>query len=271
MPHMIYNKIIMLISQQEIYMKITKIKDLSFNDGKPKICVPLMGPTEQDFLSDINYLNNMDVDFDFVEIRADYFSLIYNTEEVIGLLKKIRESYTKTLLFTFRTKKEGGMYDMSEENYFALNHSVIESKLVDIIDIELFSSGDKIKEIVAYAHSNNVKIIMSNHEFSNTPPKEEIIKRLVKMQDYNADITKIVVMPNCEKDVLTLMEATLEMKTTIADRPFITTSMGSLGVITRLTGELFGSCVTFAALNKVSAPGQVDVRYAREILNKLSI
>lgn len=48
-------------------------------------------------------------------------------------------------------------------------------------------------------------------------------------------------------------------------------SMGSLGVITRLSGELFGSCMTFAAAKHVSAPGQISVKDARNILNLLHI
>ena len=36
-------------------------------------------------------------------------------------------------------------------------------------------------------------------------------------------------------------------------------SMGSLGVITRMAGEVFGSSMTFGAVGQVSAPGQIPV------------
>lgn len=250
-------------------MKKVQVKNLIFNDGSTKICVPLTGTSTDQILSDIKNLK--DIDFDLIELRIDYYEFVEDFNSVNQLLKQIRKLYFKPLLFTFRTKKEGGMYEMSEENYFKLNHFAIESEMIDLIDIELFSSDDKLKELVALAHEKNVKVIMSNHDFNKTPTKEEIVNRLIKMQLYDADITKIAVMPQCEEDVLTLMAATLEMKKEKGDRPFITMSMGSMGVVTRLTGELFGSCITFAALNKSSAPGQINVRNAREILNLFHI
>ena len=250
-------------------MITTKVNNIIFNDGKPKICVPITSSTDEQILNDFEILENLD--FDLVELRIDYYEHVESFNKVSELLRKIKKSYAKPLLFTFRTVQEGGMHDISEEKYFSLNHFAIEIGLVDMLDIELFNSQEEIKKIIDNARLNNVKIIMSNHDFNKTPSKEEIIHRLTKMQEYGADITKIAVMPNSEEDVLTLISATLEMKKTEADRPFVTISMGSLGVITRLTGELFGSCMTFAALNNTSAPGQINVRNAREILELLSI
>ena len=79
------------------------------------------------------------------------------------------------------------------------------------------------------------------------------------MQDMNADIPKIAVMPQNKKDVLTLLAATEEMTTNYADRPIITMSMAGTGVISRLCGEVFGSSMTFGAAKKASAPGQMGV------------
>ena len=62
-----------------------------------------------------------------------------------------------------------------------------------------------------------------------------------------------------KNDVITLQDATQEMANTYADRPIITMSMGSLGVITRMAGEVFGSSMTFGAVGQVSAPGQIPV------------
>lgn len=250
-------------------MKNVHVRNLMFNDSSPKICVSLTCSTENQILYDIKSLK--DFDYDLVELRIDFFENVDEFHKVVNLLLKIKKYHDKPILFTFRTKNEGGNHEMSEEMYFELNHTVIKSKLIDLIDIELFSNEEKIKEIIEFAHENNVKVIMSNHDFSQTPSKDEIVKRLVKMQSYEADITKIAVMPNCEEDVLILMAATLEMKKVKADRPFITMSMGSMGVITRLTGALTGSCLTFAALNKSSAPGQINVRNARKILNILNV
>ena len=47
--------------------------------------------------------------------------------------------------------------------------------------------------------------------------------------------------------------------------------MANTGVLSRLCGEVFGSALTFGAVGKTSAPGQIgveDLRIALEILHK---
>ena len=250
-------------------MKTVQVKNVIFNEGSPKICVPLVGKTEKEILEEVDFLRA--VDFDLAEFRADHYEFAEDFLKVQALLKKVSENFDKPLLFTFRTKKEGGVYEMSEEKYFALNRAAIESGAIDLVDVELFSTPEEINSLIKLAKEKNVKVVMSNHDFFKTPAKEVIINRLVKMQEYDADITKIAVMPNCEEDVLTLLSATLEMKKAKGDRPCITMSMASLGVISRLSGELFGSCMTFAASRQISAPGQVSVNDARNMLNILKL
>ena len=86
------------------------------------------------------------------------------------------------------------------------------------------------------------------------------------MDQMGADILKIAAMPQSRKDVLTLLSATEEMdrRTT---KPLITMSMGPAGMISRLCGEVFGSALTFGAVGKVSAPGQIDAKDLAHVLN----
>ena len=86
------------------------------------------------------------------------------------------------------------------------------------------------------------------------------------MQDMGADIPKIAVMPQNKKDVLTLLAATEEMANDYADRPIITMSMAGTGVISRLCGEVFGSSMTFGAVGKASAPGQMGAEDLNTVL-----
>ena len=110
--------------------------------------------------------------------------------------KILRETMPeKPLLFTFRSAKEGGEQAISTEAYIALNRAAIDSGLVDMIDLELFTGDDQVKETVAYAHAHDVKVVMSNHDFHKTPEAEESIARLRKMQSFDADIPKIALMP----------------------------------------------------------------------------
>ena len=89
------------------------------------------------------------------------------------------------------------------------------------------------------------------------------------MQELGADILKIAVMPQNSRDVLTLLSATEEMTRLYAERPLITMSMGGTGLISRLCGETFGSAVTFGAVGKTSAPGQIAADELAQVLELL--
>jgi len=90
------------------------------------------------------------------------------------------------------------------------------------------------------------------------------------MQDMGADIPKIAMMPRNTQDVITLLSATNRMFTEFADRPIVTMSMSGKGVISRLSGEVFGSAMTFGAVGQVSAPGQIPVEKLNLVLDILS-
>ena len=247
-------------------MKNIRIKDINLN-GMPKICVPVTGVTENEILGEFNKLKNTPLDL--VELRADYFEFVQNQTKVTDLLEKIRKLYDKPLLFTLRTKKEGGVSNINTDYYFKLNKNVIESKLVELIDIEFFSQAEGVDSIVNLARKNRVVTILSNHDFLKTPPEEEIISKVNKMMDCG-DIAKIAVMPNSEEDVLTLLSAALKLKKE-KKGPFIAISMGPLGIISRISCELIGSCMTYASHKDKSAPGQIDAKLIKEIIKIMHI
>lgn len=70
-------------------------------------------------------------------------------------------------------------------------------------------------------------------------------------------IVKLAVMPQNYKDVLNLLDVTAQFREENPDTPVITMSMGSLGGISRISGETFGSCVIFRRARKVECAGTV--------------
>lgn len=249
-------------------MKTVTIKNMTIGEGAPKIVVPMVGKTIDELQAEAIELKK--VDLDLVEWRVDFFEHVENLEKVLDAAKSIREILLETpILFTFRTKKEGGEHEVTPDYYFALNKAMMTSGLVDLTDIELFMGDDEVLSAVDCAHKNGIQVVMCNHDFDKTPAKEEIIARLRKMQTLQADICKIAVMPQSAKDVVTLLDATATMQADYADRPIVTMSMGGLGVVSRLAGETFGSAMTFGAAKKASAPGQVPVKELRSVLELL--
>ena len=195
---------------------------------------------------------------------------MYLTRKTLATLKKLRCALgTLPLLFTFRTKKEGGEKEITMEQYTALNLAVAASGDADLIDVEIFSGDGVVKANIDGIHKAGALVVGSNHDFFATPEKDDIVSRLRKMQEMGADIPKIAVMPKSTADVLTLLAATAEMHETYADRPIITMSMSAKGVISRLSCEAFGSAMTFGAVGQVSAPGQIPVEQLRQVLDIL--
>lgn len=253
---------------KEKVMKTVTVKNITIGEGIPKICVPLVGVTEAEIVEEARLLRTYPADL--VDWRADWFAKVQDTKKVLDVLKRLREVLEEIpLLFTFRTKKEGGEAHIEPENYIALNEAAAQSGFVDLIDVELFLGEEIVRALAVMAHACGVKVIVSNHDFVKTPKQEEILQSLCKMQQLDADILKIAVMPQNKADVLKLLTATEEMYTNYADRPIVTMSMGADGLISRLSGEFFGSAITFGAIGKASAPGQMPVEQLAQILAQI--
>lgn len=249
-------------------MNTVRVRNIELGAGIPKICVPIVGVTKEEILAEAKTFDSIPVDV--VEWRVDWFEGVFDFDQVLDVLRELREVLGDIpLLMTFRTSKEGGEKAIEPEAYAQLNIRAAQSGYVDLVDVELFTGDEVVKAIIDGAHAAGVKVVASNHDFFKTPDKDTIISRLRKMQDLGADIPKIAVMPQSKADVLTLLSATEEMVREYADRPIITMSMGGTGVISRLCGEVFGSALTFGAAKKASAPGQMGVNDLNTILTLL--
>src|SRR5690625_4209985 len=128
---------------------------------------------------------------------------------------------------------------------------------IDLIDIQLKLPVVIRNPLIAKAKQQGIATIISNHNFEKTPAQEEMINRLKEAELIGASIAKLAVMPNNSTDVLSLLSVTNKLKD-IIKIPLVTMSMGGLGVMTRLTGEIFGSSMTFGTIGQASAPGQID-------------
>lgn len=245
-----------------------KVKNITIGEGIPKVCVPIVGETEDELIHELDLIKN--VDCDIVEWRVDFFKYVKNIDIVINTLHKIKNILeNRPMIFTFRSIKEGGNVEVSTEFYENLNRIMLGTGLLDIIDVELSNDENYIKEVINIAHENSTKVIISNHDFYKTPEREEILNRLCREQSLGADICKVAVMPKSRHDVLTLLEATCQMKEEYAKVPVVTMSMGGFGVVSRLCGEVFGSDITFGSVEKASAPGQIPADKLHEILEEL--
>lgn len=247
-------------------MESLKIRNMELGAGRPKICVPLTGSDQEQLQAEAEAA--MKKSIDLVEWRGDCFCRVHDLTEMEQTAKILRQQMGDCpILFTCRT--EDDRFSISIRDYIELNKRMIATGCIDLVDVELFMGDMVCRELVEYAHAHHVAVVISNHEFEQTPDVDVMVRRLQSMRYLGADVPKIAVMPKNNRDVLKLLQATDTFNQWFGDCPIITMSMGKMGVISRLCGETFGSALTFATVGKASAPGQISVDEVETILDIL--
>lgn len=245
------------------------IKGYKLHGDVPLICVPIVDTDRDSILRKVNRLKACGTQM--IEWRIDWFEAVSDCREVLSLLAEISEianAGQMILLVTYRSKAQGGEGTLEEKQVEELLIDIAKSKKADLIDVEFFAVSDA-KRIIERLHSLHARVVASHHNFKETPTMKEMYGYLQQMYDANADILKIAMMPNKSTDVASLLMVTASFHEVYPDALLITMSMGSLGLISRVSGETFGSCVTFGADGIASAPGQMNKDELRGILTKL--
>lgn len=248
--------------------KPIQIKQVVIGEGVPKICVPLTGDTQEKLCREAEAAKQADADL--VEWRADFYEAVLQKEKVqemaevlAGILGGI------PLLFTIRTKEEGGNLKLSAREYESAVMEAAQSGCVDLVDVEVLNDRKAKRGLVEKLHAAGVKIIGSSHDFDKTDDRETLLERFREIDASGADILKMAVMPEEFDDVAAIMQVTDEMRGHHTDKPLISMAMGSLGSISRISGENFGSSVTFATVGAASAPGQFPIAELRMMMQAL--
>jgi 3-dehydroquinate dehydratase-1 len=252
-------------------MRTVSVRNVVIGAGRPKILVPIAATTSAAALAAAERLQ-AEAGLDVIEFRVDYLDIAHDTLRLARLTRAVAEAAPdKPILVTFRTKPEGGAAEIDDHTYAEFYAAVLREGRADLIDVELMRDETVVRRLVTAAHASGVPVVMSNHDFVATAPTEELVARLRRMQDLDADILKIATMPKDAGDVLKLLTATWLMYSEYTDRPLITMAMAGKGVISRLSGELFGSAATFGMVGTPSAPGQMaltDLRATLELISR---
>ena len=241
------------------------VKEKIIGGAVPLICLPLVADDTSELLAQAESFKPLVPDL--IEWRIDGFGAVMNVSACLEALKALKAAIGEIpLILTCRIHSEGGMKEISPEVRLGLVTAAIDAGGLDIVDVELRNSPAFIDTVKKAAKANGTRLILSHHDFLQTPDAAEIHDRLVQAQDMGADIAKVAVMPKDRADVLTLLSATLKARTGAVKIPMVTISMGALGMVTRVAGGLFGSDITFAIGKSASAPGQIHIAELRQAM-----
>ena len=200
-------------------------------------------------------------DADIIEWRADFLP----KEAILQVAPAIFEKFAgRELVFTLRTRAEGGQIELSSEEYVQMIKEVAQLYQPDYIDFEYFNFKDVFDQMLDFPN-----LVLSYHNFQETP--DNLMEILSELTSLNPKVVKIAVMANTEQDVLDLMNFTRGFKTLNPEQEYVTISMGKVGKVSRITSDVTGSSWSFASLDEASAPGQISLSSMtkiRKILNE---
>lgn len=236
---------------------------------RPRICVPIIARTTDEIVSQAEKVK--DCAAEIIEWRCDYFEDFTDIDQVLSVLQILKSKlHNKELLFTFRTLAEGGQKEIGLKDYEQLCLTVAKSGLVDLIDIELNLAEFLGRHFLKKLKKRHTMVVLSYHNFEKTLADPEMIFKVGLMYQLGADIGKLAMMPSDINDVLRMM-GIIQKAHNFYNLPLAVMSMGDLGKISRLSGELIGSVFTFGAYGETSAPGQLPVDLLAQVIDALQI
>lgn len=252
-------------------MKTVKVGGTELGGGRTKICVPIAYAEEADILAEAARIAAAP-EADLAEWRIDWYGQVFDRAAFRRLLPIVKERLgEKPLLVTFRSLSEGGQCACGREEYASLLREIIAAGTADLLDVELeaWQEASDARQLIGAAHAAGLPVLFSKHDFKKTPSAAELLGDLERMHCLGADLCKLAVMPHDSADVAELLYATALMQRKHPDAVLITMSMGQVGAVSRVCGGFFGSAMTFGALGRASAPGQIGSRELGALLDAL--
>ena len=189
---------------------------------------------------------------DYAELRFDFL----NPNLVPDALQQIKKDLRKCVC-TLRPVSEGGKFSGSEKNRISIMKLIAEYNPF-LLDIE-FNTLIKNKNLRRYLKSTGTDILLSWHNFKQTPDTSVLKKKLTQMKKFSNNI-KIVTMAKSVNDATRVLSLYKNNNTKL-----IAFSMGNYGRISRILCLFLGSPYTYVSLGKPVAPGQFSVDEVKSI------
>ena len=221
-----------------------------------KICVSI-ATTGDDSLLKEQADRAFSLGADFAEIRFDFVSP-NRMQAAIDTVRGIRSK----AVFTLRSKDQGGKFAGSEQERIEWLKKLAKQKPM-LLDVEL----DTIKENDELADFlEKTPILVSWHDFQQTPPSDELEDILSEMRIYS-NYVKVVTTAKSVEDSLRLLEL---YESTTGLHPVIF-AMGDAGIVSRILCTIVGNApFTYTSLEKAVAPGQLTVKQMRKLYDRIA-
>ncbi|XVF30845.1 hypothetical protein REPUB_Repub16aG0092800 [Reevesia pubescens] len=236
------------------------VTDFRIGDGAQRnstlICVPIMAESVDQMMFQMHKAKEFGGDL--VEVRVDFLKNFIPRQDLDILIKQA----PLPTLVTYRPRWEGGQYDGDDSKRQEALRLAMELG-ADYIDIELKVAHHFFNSLPG-ERPENVKIIVSSHNYERTPSVEELGDLVARIQATGADIVKIATTALDIEDNARMFQVLVHSQV-----PMIGLVMGERGLMSRILAPKFGGFLTFGSLEAgvVSAPGQPTVKELLDLYN----
>ena len=249
--------------------------------NRPLVCVSIEGYTVKECIKSAGLATLAGADL--LEIRFDCFYLSkvhHQTPEgqeeskkknyeviprdisevdVLNTINRLKESIENPVIFTCRSKEEGGYFPGTEDERIEVLTKAIQSE-VSWIDLEINLEPKARKKLSDSASKSNIKIVSSFHDINQTPNADEIIS-LIEDNSDSGDLVKLCFKTNDHHDGIEIVNACWTLRNSLQKMSVM--GLGPSGDWTRLHAPLLNQAMVYATLESdfhLGKRGLINVR-----------
>jgi 3-dehydroquinate dehydratase type I len=216
-----------------------------------RVCVAVPPKTVEEAFSLIKRAEAQNADL--IEIRLDN---LINHDRIAEIPR-----CTKTpLIATNKSQKNHGNFVGSETERQKILQNAARNGFT-YVDVDLGTPNQK--ELIGSLRETGAKVIVSFHDFEETPSISKLEKILDEEAVLGADVCKIITTAKSVEDNSTAID--LVSKASKKGK-IVCFAMGDLGIPSRFLSPVFGAFFTFASINKKrkTAKGQLTIQEMRK-------
>ena len=197
---------------------------------------------------------------DLFELRLDHLcGIAARLERKMSILSG-RRGESAPVIITARDPREGGANNLSLQQ--RLNLLLRFLPYAKYVDIEL-RSARAFKSLLAQARKQNVRCILSFHDFKSTPSTRSLRAKAALAKTQGADIFKIACRTDSPAQLTRLIDFVSDKD---VDLPVSAMGIGKLGAISRLLLARCGSVLNYASLHRSQVEGQLPIELLRSAI-----
>jgi len=196
---------------------------------------------------------------DLFELRLDHL------RGMIDQLERKMSILSSPVIITARDPREGGANNLSlRERRELLLRFLPRAKYVDV---EL-RSARAFKSLLTHARKQNVRRILSLHDFKSTPSARILRAKASLAKMHGADIFKIATRTDTPAQLTRLIDFVTDKG---VDFPVSAMGIGKLGALSRVILAQLGSVLIYTSMGRPNVEGQLSIRQSPSALSALKI